>query len=343
MLSETPSKDPDDTSALDRANGVMPPPAEDPESPSDTVVSPPPPDDDVPSDTERAKGVSGLTPAGMPSEPVPPEPVTIQMHLWEREAMDAVNSEAMRQERIAALVTERAAELAKADARQHTWREKVENRCAAEVRQRNANETEKAAYLERVAEDHARSRADTEEAMRAEQTALRAEGLRQEAAKKAGGAPPARIGHTDDFAYAWEDGMDRAVKLFRQRGARGDTLVLKIDHDRNELQVDWSAKGLALADLAEKLDEYGAVCAPRYVLYLHEHKHADGRATRELGPEAPNPLPRHRAHPASRPASPPSDVAPGRGPAHQHGAVAGLPHISRWCLADGACAEWRDR
>ena len=71
----------------------------------------------------------------------------------------------------------------------------------------------------------------------------------------------------DDFAYVLEEGMDKKLKAFRQRGQGGDALIIRIDHDANELKIDEEFKGLPSCEaFAEKLDE----TEPRYLLYIHK-------------------------------------------------------------------------
>ena len=37
--------------------------------------------------------------------------------------------------------------------------------------------------------------------------------------------------------------MERAIKTFRQRGTGGDALVVKIDHEQDELQLEENLRG----------------------------------------------------------------------------------------------------
>lgn len=180
---------------------------------------------------------------------------------------------ARQRERTAALEAQRAVELAQAEERARARRRVDEQRDAAAALQREELEQARSAHLTAVAEQHVRSCAQAEESMRAEQQALAAEGLRQ-AAVRASREPVGVRTSADDARYTWEDGMEKRVKAFRQRGGRGDTLVIKIDHANNMLQVEQSVKGMELEDLAEGLDDCQS--SPRYVLYIHEHKHPDG-------------------------------------------------------------------
>ena len=71
--------------------------------------------------------------------------------------------------------------------------------------------------------------------------------------------------------------MEKAVKVFRQRGSGGDALVVKIDHELDELQIEANIKGTNVEAMAERMEDIGH--EPRYVLYIHELKTSDGRKT----------------------------------------------------------------
>ena len=75
----------------------------------------------------------------------------------------------------------------------------------------------------------------------------------------------------DNYDYLWEDGMEKKVKTFRQRGTSGDAMLFEIDHEQNIIRVVDSMKGTTYAKLAECLED-----EPRYVLYIHTVTAADG-------------------------------------------------------------------
>ena len=77
-----------------------------------------------------------------------------------------------------------------------------------------------------------------------------------------------------DLEYKFAEGLPATVKKFRQRGTGGDTMIFKIDHDKEEIQEDTTMKGISLKELGDHLDE---ASEPRYVLHIHTQKHADGR------------------------------------------------------------------
>jgi len=76
----------------------------------------------------------------------------------------------------------------------------------------------------------------------------------------------------EDFAYNMEGGMGAKIKRFRQRGSGGDALIVKIEHELNELQVEHEFTGTTLEAIGEELDT-----DPRYILYMHKVQHRDGR------------------------------------------------------------------
>lgn len=196
-----------------------------------------------------------------------------RLTIWEREALEVEQLDARKRDRNASLEAQRVVELAQAEERARARRRGDERRVAAEALQRDILEQARSANLTKVAEQHVRCCAQAEESMRAEQQALAAEGLRQAAVRATRETVAARTS-SDDTPYTWEDGMEKRMKAFRQRGGRGDTLIIKIDHENNMLHVEQSIKGMELADLAERLDDYQY--SPRYVLYIHQHKHPDG-------------------------------------------------------------------
>ena len=124
----------------------------------------------------------------------------------------------------------------------------------------------------------ARGRAEQEAKdaeMAAEQRRLAEEMERQKAAKAAKeAARTAGSARTsDDFSYAFAEGMAAKVKAFRQRGSGGDTLFIKINHEANEVYLEEECKGMpSLEALAEKLEE-----EPIFVLHIHKVAHSDGR------------------------------------------------------------------
>ena len=74
--------------------------------------------------------------------------------------------------------------------------------------------------------------------------------------------------------YKLEEGLDKKVKTFRERGTGGHVMVLKIDNGKGEIQEVETMTGKSPADMAEYFDESNE---PRYMLYIHTLKHADGR------------------------------------------------------------------
>lgn len=82
-----------------------------------------------------------------------------------------------------------------------------------------------------------------------------------------------------DLEYKFAENLPAKVKKFRQRGKGGDTMIFKIDHEKEEIQEDSdndisSAHDVSLEALSEALEE---AAEPRYVLYIHTQTHADGR------------------------------------------------------------------
>ena len=76
--------------------------------------------------------------------------------------------------------------------------------------------------------------------------------LKEQADAKQAAAALKRQG-SEDFSYGFEQGMEAKVKTFQQRGKGGDVMVLKIDHDANELQIDDQQKGLTnVEDVGEQ-------------------------------------------------------------------------------------------
>ena len=110
--------------------------------------------------------------------------------------------------------------------------------------------------------------------MSEDQARLSAERARQEE-KKAAKNAPVQMPETADFAYKFAEGMEKTIKTFRQRGGGGDTLVLRIEHERDMIEFDEQLKKASLDDIQELLDE----TEPRYILHIHEVDHRDGRKT----------------------------------------------------------------
>jgi len=199
------------------------------------------------------------------------------MTLWEREQMEMQSLEDERAARVVALDAQRQKEAAEARARQEAWRVEDEVRAAAEeaARQERLVEARKA---QEVAAKRGRAEvAKREQDMVVDQQRLAEETERVRQAKEnRETALKLNRGDGDDFAYSFEEGMEKKVKAFRQRGTGGDALIIKIDHAANELRIDEQFKGLGSAEaFAEKLDE----TEPRYLLYIHKVVHNDGRTS----------------------------------------------------------------
>ena len=87
---------------------------------------------------------------------------------------------------------------------------------------------------------------------------------------------------SDDFAYAFEPGMEAKIKTFRQRGQGGDAIIMRIDHEQGQLLIHEQCKALAGVEaLAEKLEDEAS--EPRFVLYIHKVAHRDGRVQYPIG------------------------------------------------------------
>jgi len=178
---------------------------------------------------------AGPAPAAAPTAAC--SPGARKLSLWEREALETEQLGGQQRARTAAMVAQRVVELTQAKARETACRAADDRRSADEARRRDDCEQERADQLIRVAEQHAKTCADAEEGMRVEQQALNAERLRQVAAQALRDAGAPQVDRADDLPYNWEEGMGRQIKTFRQRGSRGDTLLIKIDHGNNRLQV----------------------------------------------------------------------------------------------------------
>jgi len=145
---------------------------------------------------------------------------------------------------------------------------------AAEVARREANVQQREAEAARRTEESRRAMEALELGMQEEQARLAQEQARQAQLKKTREAAP-QVVATADFSYEFEAGMPAKIKAFRQRGTGGDTLIIRIDHERNMLLLEQSIKGVAnLETLAELLEDESE---PRYVLYIHKVAHRDGR------------------------------------------------------------------
>jgi len=193
------------------------------------------------------------------------------MTLWEREALEGAEAEAARVARVAELDKQRAEQEAEAQERLKAYKKAEEEREERLRLERLADLEEKSqreAEFERAGKQ---ALEDANRAMQEEQDALNKERERQEALRLAREKPPEII-KTEDFAYNLQDGMGAKVKKFRQRGTGGDALIIKIEHDLNELQIEHEMTGISVEDVAEHLD-----VEPRYVLYIHKVAHRDGR------------------------------------------------------------------
>ena len=243
--------------------------------------TPPPPPPPPPPPEEEVQPVSEATAPSPPPPPPPPDtppPSTSsgkKLTLWEREQLEAQNIEEERAARVRALDSQREAALEEAKLREEQWRRDDEERQRKEDAKRAQEEEE--ARLAR-AELVARGRAEQEAidaGMQAEQKRLadEMERKREQKAAKDAAAAMKRAG-SEDFSYAFEEGMEGKIKTFRQRGQGGDAMVIKIDHENNKLLIEEHRKGLpdleALADLLEDNE-------PRYLLYIHKVAHSDGR------------------------------------------------------------------
>ena len=76
--------------------------------------------------------------------------------------------------------------------------------------------------------------------------------------------------------YQLEEGLDKKFKNFSMKGTGGHAMILKIDNGKDEIQEVETMTGKSTADMAEYFDESNE---PRYMLYIHTVKHADGRGT----------------------------------------------------------------
>lgn len=205
------------------------------------------------------------------SAEAPPPPKT---SLWEREEALKHEAEAERAARIAKLDAQRAAELEEAKARDAARAQAEIDREREEEARRAAQRAEKAREAEERAAANSAARERSESQMSEDQARLSAERARQEE-KKAAKNAPAQMPETADFAYKFAEGMEKTIKTFRQRGGGGDTLVLRIEHERDMIEFDEQLKKASLDDIQELLDE----TEPRYILHIHEVGHRDGRKT----------------------------------------------------------------
>jgi len=240
---------------------VPPAEAQLPSAPPPHAVSPPAP-----------------APPSAPVQAVTSPATQAKMTLWEREQLERSDAfiEEERAERIRKLEQQRQAELAEARQREELWRVEDEKRAAAEAERRREEEAARAAA---AAELVAKNKAEQEErdaAMCSEQQRLAAEKARQTELMKAKAQPSMQRQVSDDFTYAFEEGMEAKVKAFRQRGQGGDALLMRIDHDAGVLLIDEACKQLPSVEaLAEKLED--AETEPRFLLYIHKVAHSDGR------------------------------------------------------------------
>ena len=246
-----------------------PPPPSLPEEelqPLPEAAAPPPPPP-PPLNSPPPNSPAATAPQATSSQP--------KLTLWEREQLEAQNIEEERADRVRALDSQREAALEEAKRREEQWRRDDEDRERKEEAKRAQEEEE--ARLAR-AELVARGRAEQEAVdagMQAEQKRLadEMERKREQKAAKDAAAGMKRAG-SEDFSYAFEEGMEAKIKTFRQRGQGGDAMVIKIDHEANEVRIEENRKALqdleALADLLEDNE-------PRYLLYIHKVAHSDGR------------------------------------------------------------------
>lgn len=210
--------------------------------------------------------------------PPPAAPATGEkMTLWEREQHQATGSymESERAARIAALDNSREKEAEQAKVRQEEWRKQDEARFAAEETKRMQDLAEQKRVQEAAEERGRKEKEALDASMVAEQQRLAAEQERQvEMARKKSEAQKFTKSNVDEYAYEFEEGMEKKIKTFRQRGNGGDAFVIKIDHDNNMLRIEEEFKKLeSIEAFAEKLEEN----EPRYLLYIHTVKHSDGR------------------------------------------------------------------
>jgi len=199
--------------------------------------------------------------------------------MWEVEAQyNSPEEQAKRlAKRDAELQSARQAEAMAAKAREEEWRKQDEARFAREEEERQAAKRAQEKELEGISENHRRQREVAEAAMRDEQAMLKLEQERQKALAHAKNNPKVEIDETHkEYAYKFEAGMERAIKTFRQRGTGGDALVVKIDHEQDELQLEENLRGTTVEAMAERLEDCNE---PRYVLFIHKLTHTDGRTT----------------------------------------------------------------
>ena len=223
------------------------------------------------------------------------------MTLWEREQFEAQEAEIERKraERVRQLEEQRQAEMAEARRREEEFRLQDDERERREHAKREEEAAARAAETEALV---AKARAEQEALdaqMALEQKRLADEMARkkeQAAAKEEATAAALKRQGSSDYSYGFEEGMEAKVKAFQQRGRGGDAMIIKIDHDKNELQIEEHKKGLASVEaLAELLED----TEPRYLLYIHTVKHSDGRVQYPIAfmlymPDqvrAPSPLP----------------------------------------------------
>ena len=201
------------------------------------------------------------------------------MTLWEREQFEAQEAEVERKraERVRQLEEQRQAEMAEARRREEEFRLQDDERERREHAKREEEAAARAAETEALV---AKARAEQEALdaqMALEQKRLADEMARkkeQAAAKEEATAAALKRQGSSDYSYGFEEGMEAKVKAFQQRGRGGDAMIIKIDHDKNELQIEEHKKGLASVEaLAELLED----TEPRYLLYIHTVKHSDGR------------------------------------------------------------------
>lgn len=199
--------------------------------------------------------------------------------MWEAEALyNSPEEQAKRlAKRDADMESSRQAEATAAKAREEEWRRQDEARFAREEEEREAMKRAQEKELEFISDNHRKQREAAEAAMKGEQAVLRAEQDRQKAFAHAKNNPKIEIDDSHkEYAYKFEAGMEKVIKTFRQRGTGGDALLVKIDHGKDELQLEENLHGTTVEALAERLEDCNE---PRYVLFIHKLTHSDGRTT----------------------------------------------------------------
>lgn len=252
------------------------PPATSPPSGPPPVAPPPAPPPAAPPPAVPQCATHEPKPSSPPPKPASVTPAKERMTLWEREQYEKSEAfiEEQRQNRIQHLDQQRDAELDAARKREEAWRQQDEERYAAELQQRKAVQAQRDAEANELVVKGKAEQAQIDAAMSDEQRRLEEEMERQRQLKLVKDAPAPKRQVSEDFAYAFEPGMEAKVKAFRQRGQGGDCIIMRIDHGQDMVLIDEQCKALpSLEALADKLEETD----PRYVLYIHKVAHRDGR------------------------------------------------------------------